>query len=46
MGEQISNWLIGGFTMGGIQFQNWMVLILVMVVGYAAYLVITSRRSR
>jgi hypothetical protein len=46
MGEQISNWLIGSFTIGGIQFQNWMMLLLAMVVGYVAYLVIASRGSR
>ena len=39
----VGDWLVAGVTLWGIQFQNWMILIVVMVAAYAIYVWITNR---
>jgi hypothetical protein len=43
MKDQLSEFLVGSFTFFGFEFQNWMPIVVGMVVGYIVYLWKTGR---
>jgi len=45
MGGSFAQWLVGSFTILGIQFQNWMAVAAVMLLLWLGYLSLKGRRG-